>query len=42
MPFMIVASGIRLYVPDWAVEEAEEALSNDDVEDEDMKDEYAE
>jgi hypothetical protein len=42
MPFMIVASGIRLYVPDWAVEEAEEALANDDVEDEDMKDEYAE
>ncbi len=30
MPFMIVASGIRLYVPDWAVEEAEEALSVDD------------
>jgi hypothetical protein len=35
MPFMIVASGIRLYVPDWAVEEAEEALSVDDVEDDD-------
>jgi hypothetical protein len=42
MPFMIVASGIRLYVPDWAVEEAEEALSNDDVQDEDMEDEYRE
>jgi hypothetical protein len=40
MPFMIVASGIRLYVPDWAVEDAEEALSNDDVEDDD-DDEYA-
>ena len=32
MPFMIVASGIRLYVPDWAVEEAEEALRTDDEE----------
>jgi len=33
MPFMIVASGIRLYVPDWAVEEAEEALRGDGPED---------
>lgn len=29
MPFMIIASGIRLYVPDWAVEDAEEALLED-------------
>jgi hypothetical protein len=34
MPFMIIASGIRLYVPDWAVEEAEAALAGED-EDED-------
>ncbi|HEU4454762.1 MAG TPA: hypothetical protein VFR81_16960 [Longimicrobium sp.] len=36
MPYMIIASGIRLYVPDWAVEDALEALAGeDDDEDED-------
>ena len=38
MPFMIVASVIRLYVPDWAVEEAEEALREDEGDDDDNED----